>query len=456
MAEPIQESLPMNQHPSRFCAARRSVPIGVFLWAIASFAIADHWPNWRGPDHNGISRETELPAAWNEQEGVFWKSPLPEWGNSTPVIWDDAIFLTCHVDDRDLLLLKLDRTSGTIDWTRKVGTASTPRGTSGVTGQAARGQQKFHATQNLASPSCTVDGDVVIAHFGSGDLAAYDFAGKRLWHRNLQEDYGRYTIWWGHANSPVLHGDAVISVCMQDSLVDLGKTPAPSYVVAHHKRTGQLLWHTPRPTSAMSEPCDSYTTPVLQPTGDGVEMILFGGLVLDAYDPDNGQRLWQLSGFAGNRVIPNPVVSGDQVYLTQGMRHPLVAVRRGVSGQLDDKPALWSYDRGTSDSPTPVVYQDLLFFVTNDGFATALDTQTGDAVWRERLPGQYRASPLAAAGRIYFLNVNGLTTVVEASREFRKIAENKLDDETLASPVSAAGHLYIRTRQALYCLGSHP
>lgn len=446
----------MNQHPTRCCGARNLVPMVFFLWAITSFALADHWPNWRGQDHNGISRETELPTVWSEQEGVLWNSPLPEWGNSTPVIWDDAIFLTCHVDDRDLLLVKLDRTSGTIDWTRTVGTASTPRGTSGVTGEAARGQQKFHATQNLASPSCTVDGDVVIAHFGSGDLAAYDFAGKRLWHRNLQEDYGRYTIWWGHANSPVLHGDAVISVCMQDSLVDLGKPPAPSYVVAHHKRTGQLLWYTPRPTSAMSEPCDSYTTPVLQPTDDGIEMILFGGLVLDAYDPNTGRRLWQLSGFTGNRVIPGPVVSGEKVYVTQGMRNPLVAVRRGVSGPLDANPALWSYDRGTSDSPTPVVYRDLLYFVTNDGFATALDTETGDVVWRERLPGQYRASPLAAAGRIYFQNVSGLTTVVEASREFRKIAENKLDDETLASPVSAAGHLYIRTRQALYCLGSHP
>jgi outer membrane protein assembly factor BamB len=153
------------------------------------------------------------------------------------VIWDDAIFLTCHVDDRDLLLLKLDRTAARSSWTRQVGTASTPRGTSGVTGQAARGQQKFHATQNLASPSCTVDGEVVVAHFGSGDLAAYDFAGNRLWHRNLQEDYGKYTIWWGHANSPVLHGDAVISVCMQDSLVPTwGNRRSPSYVVAHDKR----------------------------------------------------------------------------------------------------------------------------------------------------------------------------------------------------------------------------
>jgi outer membrane protein assembly factor BamB len=128
-------------------------------------------------------------------------------------------------------------------------------------------------------------------------------------------------------------------------------------------------------------------------------------------------------------------------------------VRRGVSGQLDDSLVVWSYDRGTSDSPTPVVWEGLLYFVTNDGFATALDAETGQLAWRERLPGQYRASPLAAADRIYFMNVSGLTTVVEASRSFRKIAENKLDDETLASPVAADRRLYLRTRQALYCLG---
>jgi outer membrane protein assembly factor BamB len=140
--------------------------------------------------------------------------------------------------------------------------------------------------------------------------------------------------------------------------------------------------------------------------------------------------------------------------VTQGMRNPLVAVRRGATGPLDDDRVVWSYDRGTSDSPTPVVWAGLLFFVTNDGFATALDAETGEVAWRERLPGQYRASPLAAVKRIYFLNVSGLTTVVEASRSFRKIAENKLDDETFASPVAATGRLYVRGRQSLYCLGA--
>ncbi len=416
-------------------------------------ADAENWPNWRGLRHDGTSREAGLPVTWSEQASVVWKCDLPPWGNGTPVIWGDAIFLTSHVDDRDLLLLKIDKATGKIEWTRRVGAGSTPMGMPGVTGEAARGQQKFHRTQNLASPSCTTDGEVVVAHFGNGDLAGYDFGGNRLWNRNLQEDHGKYTIWWGHANSPVLHNSLVVSVCMQDSLTDLGQGPSPSYVVAHDKRTGEQVWYTPRPTAATSEPCDSYTTPLLRRVGDQVEMIIFGGQVLDGYDPDTGRRLWQLAGLAGNRVIPSPVVAGDKAFVTQGMRSPLLAVRLGAKGKLERDDILWSYDRGTSDSPTPVVWKGLLFFVTNDGFATCVEGESGELVWKERLPGQYRASPLAAEDRIYFLNVDGLTTVVAASREFQTLAENRLEEETFASIAVSDGRLFIRGRNRLYCVG---
>ncbi|MCH5374607.1 MAG: PQQ-like beta-propeller repeat protein [Planctomycetes bacterium] len=415
---------------------------------------AENWPNWRGPLHDGTSRETDLPVTWSEQSGVVWRCDLPSWGNSTPVIWGDAVFLTSHVDDRDLVLLKIEKPTGKIQWVRQVGIGATPLGMAGVTGNAARGQQKFHRTQNLASPSCTTDGEVVVAHFGNGDLAAYDFEGNRLWYRNLQKDYGKYTIWWGHANSPLLYDGLVISICMQDSLTDLGREASPSYVAAHDKRTGELVWFTPRPTSATSESCDSYTTPSLRRVGNKAEIVVFGGQVLDAYDPHDGRRLWELAGLGGNRVIPGAVVAGEKAFVTQGMRSPLLAVALGAKGELDRSAILWSYDRGTSDSPTPVVWKGLLFFITNDGFATCLDTESGAMEWKERLPGQYRASPLAAGDRIYFLNVDGLTTVVAASREFDKIAENRLGEETFASLVVSDGRVFLRGRSRLYCIGN--
>jgi outer membrane protein assembly factor BamB len=241
---------------------------------------------------------------------------------------------------------------------------------------------------------------------------------------------------------------------MQDSLTDLGRDPSPSYLVAHNKRTGQQAWFTPRSTSATSEPCDSYTTPLLRDRGDVVEMIVFGGLVLDAYNPLTGRRLWQLDGLEGNRVIPSPVVADGKAFVTQGMRNPLVAVRLAANGELGPDAIAWSYDRGTSDSPTPVVWHNLLLFVTNDGFATCLDVESGKLLWKERLPGQYRASPLAADGRVYFLNVDGLTTVIAAEPEFRQLAQNRLDDETFASPITSDGRLFIRGQRSLYCIGA--
>ena len=156
----------------------------------------------------------------------------------------------------------------------------------------ARRSQKFHKSQNMASPSPVTDGKLVVVHFGNGDLAAYDFDGKQLWQRNLQKDYGNYTIWWGHANSPVLYDNLVISICMQDSCADLPGKPSPSYVVAHDKRTGREVWKTLRMTAATHESCDSYTTPILWKNGERTELVVLGGQMLDAYDPATGKQLW--------------------------------------------------------------------------------------------------------------------------------------------------------------------
>ena len=259
------------------------------------------------------------------------------------------------------------------------------------------------------------DGQRVVVHFGNGDLAAYDFDGNRLWHRNLQKDYGDYTIWWGHANSPVLYDDLVISICIQDSCADLPGEPSPSYVVAHDLRTGRERWKTMRMTAATHESCDSYTTPIFRNGDAGRELVVFGGQVLDAYDPASGKRLWWLPDLIGNRTITGPVAGQGMIFATQGMSKPLLAVRPGGEGKRTRTDVVWQLGQGTPDSSTPAVWGESLFLVTNDGVARCLNAATGKVQWKERLKGQYRASPLAADGRIYFLNTHGLTTVVAAS-----------------------------------------
>ena len=413
--------------------------------ALAQAVRGENWPQWRGPRGDSTSKEQKLPLVWGEQRGIAWKAELPGWGTSTPAIWGNEIFVTSQQGDK-LLLLKLDRAKGKVVWTREVGTAETPRTSPGRT------EQKFHQLHNNASPSPVTDGEVVIAHFGNGELAAYDFEGERLWHHNLQSEHGKYTIWWGHANSPVLFEGLVISVCMQDSLADLSGKPAPSYLVAHDKRTGKERWKSSRMTKASAEECDSYTTPLLFQTARQWELLVMGGNQLDSYDPATGQQLWYLPGIIGGRTITGPTVGHGMAFVTQGMRKDLLAVKVDGSGELSKRSIAWKETEATPDTCCPVLWQDLLFTISDNGVAKCYDAYTGNQKWKKRLPGDYKASPVAAEGRIYFLNLHGLTTVVAANDRYDKLAENQLDDETTASPAISNGRIYLRGKKYLYAI----
>jgi outer membrane protein assembly factor BamB len=424
---------------------RCPLPFSVLVGLLASTLHAENWPQWRGPEGNSTSQETGLPLFWSGQQGIRWKTDLPAWGNSTPAIWQDAIFLTSHTDAGELLATKLEKPTGKVVWTRQLGSSTAKR-------EGAKREQKFHRLHNLASPSPVTDGELVVFHFGSGDLAALDFDGKILWQRNLERDYGTYTIWWGHANSPVLYQNLVISVCMQDSLSGISQQLAPSYLVAHDKRTGREVWKSMRLTGADAEQCDSYTTPVFTQAAGRTEMIVMGGNQLDAYDPATGKMLWFLPNIVGGRTITGPTVAKEFVYATQGMRGPLLAVKTGGSGELARRNIVWKHETGTPDSACPVVWGGLVFIVSDNGVAKCFDAHTGHLQWDRRIGGDFKASPLAAEGRIYFLSTKGLCTVVSASSRYEKLAENQLDDETLASPAVSDGRIYLRGHKALYCV----
>jgi outer membrane protein assembly factor BamB len=418
----------------------------VLLTATASHTLlADDWPQWRGPRGDSTSQEQNLPLVWNDDRGIAWKVELPGWGNSTPAIWRGDLFVTTQDEDR-LLLLRLAKKTGKVLWTQQVGTAVTPREAE------KRSVQKFHQLHNNASPSPTTDGQVVIAHFGNGDLAAYDFSGKQLWRHNLQETFGPYSIWWGHANSPVLFGNFVICVCMQDSLADKAEKPADSYLVAFDKQSGKQVWKTLRMTGAEAEQGDSYTTPIVHAASTPPELLVMGGNQLDAYDPATGKQLWFLKGIVGGRTITGPALGPELAYVTEGMRGELLAVKLGGTGELTPRSIAWRYDSNTPDTCCPVISENLLFTISDNGIAMCFDARTGRAYWKQRMAGNYKASPIAADGRVYFLNMRGLCTVVSASDRFDKLATNQLDDQTLASPAISDGRIYLRGEKHLYCI----
>jgi len=441
---------------------RNTIVVIVAAACVASTACASDWPQWRGPEGTGVSPEKQPPIVWHEQRSIAWRTEMPGSAASTPAISGNAVFVTAHTSEDKLLLLRLHKKNGEIVWTREVGSGTQER-------EGPRRQpMKVHKFYSPAGPSPVTNGTVVVVHFGNGDLAAYDFDGNRLWKRNLQDDYGPYTSWYGHANSPIIVDDLVISVCMQDSLADIRRQPVESYLVAHDLRSGDVRWHVARMTKAEKEECDSYTTPLLCRLYGIEQLIVMGGNQLDAYDPASGHQLWLLPGQTGGRTVTSPTIAKDMIFATRGLRGALLAIdlnRRPHAPREDNvtrsvtptmftfRDITWSYNEGTPDSCSPVAWNELLFTITDDGIARCFDLATGNIKWKERLKGQYKASPTALDGRIYFLNSDGLTAIVSASPRFDKLIENKLDDTTLASPAISDGKLFIRGYKSLFCIG---
>jgi outer membrane protein assembly factor BamB len=429
----------------------------LLLLILPANAWAENWPAWRGPRGDGVSRETDLPVAWNRSQGIAWSAPLPQWGNSTPVIWNDAIFLTSNPPGK-LLAIRIEKATGAIAWTREVGSGAETKAPAPHANAPSRGEQKFHELHNLATPSPATNGEVVVVHFGNGDLAAYNFSGKQLWKHNLQDEYGKYTNWWGHANSPVIAGDLVISVCMQDSLTTVQpEKPAQSYLVAHDLQSGRERWKTLRMTGADAEEGDAYTTPLLMEADGRQQLLVMGGNQLDAYDPRDGRQLWFLPGLKGGRTVTGLTIADKMIFATRGMRGPTFALPLPEAApekrELSLNQIAWKYNQGTPDSCSPVVWQNWLFTVTDEGIARCFDAASGQLKWKQRLKGNYKASPVAAEGRIYFLNTSGLCTLVEAGERFVRLAENELGDTFLASPAISEGRIYLRGHKALYAIG---
>jgi outer membrane protein assembly factor BamB len=211
---------------------------------------------------------------------------------------------------------------------------------------------------------------------------------------------------------------------MQDSLADQQAKPVESYLVAHDLRSGRLAWKVARNTKADAEQCDAYTTPLLATLDGKQQLIVMGGNQLDAYDPATGEQLWYLPDLVGGRTVTGPTTAHGMIYTTRGMRGDLIAVKPDKAGELTFRDIAWTYGEGTPDTCCPVVWKDLLFTITDDGIARCFDAASGNLKWKERLKGKYKASPIAAEGRIFFLNTEGLATVVSAAPRFDKLVEN--------------------------------
>ena len=414
----------------------RIAQIFAALLVLTSVVYAENWPQWRGPNLNGVSGEKNLPLRWSLDENLTWELAMPSWSGATPIIWKDRIFLSV-ADGNDLFLWCVNKTNGDVVWKRPLG----------------GGNVKMRK-QNMSSPSPVTDGKSVFVMTGTGVLKGFDFDGNELWTRDIQKDYGAFGLNWGYASSPLLLDDSLYVQVLHGM-----KTDDPSYVLRIEKKTGKTQWKVERSTAAIRESPDAYTTPALLRYGKTIEIVITGGDCVTGHDPATGKELWRANGLNPDndpfyRIVASPVIFNDIIYAPTRVR-PLLALRAGGRGDVTTSHLLWSTVNGP-DVPTPVTDGKYFYVVNDRGIMWCLDAKTGVEIYgQQRIkPGTYSSSPVLADDKIYVINEDGLTTVVKAGPKFEVLAENALNDYCLSSPAISDGQIFIRTAHYLYCIGT--
>lgn len=388
-----------------------------------------YWSQWRGPSGQGLAGGTNYVDRWSATENVLWRTAVPGLGHSSPIIWKDHLFITTARDGgRKLSMLAYDRRSGTLLW---------------ETGVPSSGVEHIYPKNSHASATAVTDGTLVYASFGTHGLAAFDFAGRLVWHR----DFGELNNYHGSAGSPVLYKDRLF--LYQDHR---GTPGLSSFVAAFDARTGQTIWWRDRAETT------GWGTPIVISTGSRDELIVSSMRRVYAYDPDTGADLWSVSGNTVE-VIPTPVVGHGFVFASSGRAGPTMAIRPGGSGDVTDSHVAWTSPRGAPFVPSSLIHGDLLYQLNDmQSILTVLRARTGDLVYQERLGVATRegfsSSPVAVGNRLFFTNDEGQTFVVEAGETFRLHHVNEMGARILASPALVDGTWYWRTDQALVAVGT--
>ncbi len=415
-----------------------------------------NWPQWRGPLANGVSPAGDPPVEWSENRNIKWKIEIPGLGHATPIIWDNLIFvLTAIETDKQVdpkngnqakkrfgppvtrtsnvhkfVVFAIDRSNGQIIWQHMAREELPHEGT--------------HPTGTWASNSPVTDGEHVYAYFGSRGLYCYDMQGNLKWEKDLGDM--RIKLSFGEGSSPVLFDDKIVINWDHEG---------QSFITALDKKTGQEQWKVGR------EEQTSWATPLIIENNGKPQVITSATSKVRSYDLATGELLWESSGMTRN-VIPTPVAANNLVYVMSGFRgNALQAIN--LSNANDDITSsdaiVWTHDRDTPYTPSPLLYDDLLYFLkSNDGTLSCFNANTGEEYFsRQRLKGVggVYASPVGAAKRIYISSLNGSTQIIRHGIQFEVLATNTLNDSFSASPVIVENELYLRGAKYLYCISEN-
>ena len=408
----------------------------LFLLQWAAFSVpggalrAEEWPQFRGPTGQGHSGEHDIPTDWSESRNIVWKTRLPGVGWSSPVVAAGRVWLTSAVRDRNggsLRALAYDVVTG-----RELVNTEVFR---------VRSIDPLNPKNTRASPTPILDGDRVYVHFGADGTAALTTTGEIVWKTKFD-----YESQHGDGGSPVLLGDLLILNCDGDDT---------AFVVAIEKQTGKIRWK-----AARRQPFgQAYSTPLVIRIADREQVISVGAYRAAAYDPATGREIWRVSypvrfpdGFSN---VMRPVYGAGLLFISGGFNIPsFIAVRPDGTGDVTRTHVAWTLTRGVPLTPSPLIVDNDLYVVSDDGIAQCLDARTGQPYWQRRLKGDHSASPVYADGRIYFLSEQGTATVIAPGHEFHELAVNQLDGDTLASIAVSDGSIFIRSDTHLYRIGA--
>lgn len=413
---------------------RINLAIAVAALLLPNFTSAADWTNWRGPTKTGYVAPGNYATSWTEDKGIVWKKELPGLGSSTPLVVGDQVILTLGKENKNTIVsYGLD---GTEKWSTSVGTETKGK----------------HRKASGANSSPVTDGKHLIAYFKSGELACVDLEGKVVWQKNLQDEFGKDTLWWDLGTSPILAGDLVIVACMQSE-------PSPSYLVAFNKATGELVWKHDRNMKAPDEANQSYTTPVLAKQGERDVIVVCGADFITGHDLKTGERLWEIGGLnpEGNgyfRSISSPVVSGDIVVCPYARGATLTAVKLNPQGPGE---VVWSSKDISADVPTPASNDGKVYVLNDKGRLACIDAASGKSLWTKEFPKgreAYSASPIVVGNLVYAIREDGKVYVADIADDFKIVGESQLDGLTVATPVFVNDRIYIRTESSLYCIGN--
>jgi outer membrane protein assembly factor BamB len=421
--------------------------------------VAGDWPQFRGPNNSGVSPQSRAPSRWSDTQNLAWTKKIPGYGWSSPIVVGDRIVVTTAVSEKqkrpqplsfpmfgnikppdDVYRWEihcLDRHTGKTLWS-----------------QVAREQKPTIAAtfgNTYASETPISDGVCVYAYFGMHGVYCYNLDGKEVWQREL----GAYKMLmnWGTGGSPALDADRLFILCDNDE---------KSFLAALDKKTGKELWRATRDEKS------SWTTPFVWRNQVRVEIVTAGSNAIRSYDPADGKVLWELSRAAGSSmsyVTATPVASESMLYVAAGSRpgrSPLWAIKAGASGDLSQKSGetsntsiAWSSTKACPPMASPLLYQDHLYILMqNAGILMCLDAGTGKEVYKERLQGakSFTSSPWAQDGKLYCLDEDGQTFVVEAGPTFKLVGKNEIKDMFWATPALSRDALYLRGADRLYCI----